>query len=215
MQILLVGANGRMGRKMQEVLSEKKIEFLGIDKTDREKAEKYDYDIVIDFSSSESLYENLLLADKRRVPIIIATTNHNEQNMKLIQKFKKRVAIFMASNFSVLFNVLLKMLPALNNLMGNDIVVEEIHHKNKKDSPSGSCKEILRILKDADHDPTVVSLRVGDVVGEHCVTVYGANEMLKISHTATDRKVFCEGVLKACEFLADKHSGLFEMKDMV
>ena len=215
MRVLIIGSNGKMGKKMQSQLKKENIDFFGIDKENRLEAENYKCDVVVDFSTAECLKENLLLAEKKKVPIVIATTNHSADNLFEIEKSKKNIAIFMASNFSILFSVLLKMLKNLKILQENDIVVEEIHHKQKKDSPSGSCKEIIKVLEECGQNPIINSLRVGDVVGNHSVSIYGKNEILEISHRVFDRDVFCQGVVKACKFIIEKKSGLFNMNDLI
>lgn len=215
MKVLLIGCEGRMGRMMQQELKKEQIEYLGIDKQNRNDAENFDYNIVIDFSSADSLHQNLLLAAKKNAGIIIATTNHSEKNLQEIEEYKNKIAIFMESNFSEMFHVLLKMIENLKSLSRHDCYVQEIHHKHKKDVPSGSCKQILQRLSQIDIRPTVSCLRLGEVVGEHSVAIYANNEVLKLEHSALSRAVFCEGVIKACRFLEGKHSGIFCMGNLI
>lgn len=204
-----------MGRQMQELLSKNNIEYLGIDKDNRKDAENFDADVIVDFSSYLCLLENLKLAYSKKIPIVIATTNHNEENLKSIEKYKQEIPIFLTSNFSFMFYALLKIVKNLAILKDCDFILEETHHKHKKDSPSGSCKEILKILNQFNITPQVSCYRVGETIGNHAIKVFANNESLEISHNVTSREVFCEGALKACQFILNKKSGLYSMTDLL
>ena len=214
MKIFLIGLNGKMGQTVQAVLAKENIDFCGIDLNNRnEKCS--DCDVILDFSSALSLKENLLLAKENNLPIVIATTGHDESNLKLLQQMKEHIPIFLSSNFSILFNIFLKCLDNFANLGFCDFVVEESHHKHKKDSPSGSCKDILKKLDEQKINYTVHCNRVGDVIGEHKLRIFGENEILEISHTALSREVFARGALKACKYILNKPNGLYTMKNLI
>lgn len=215
MKVLLIGSNGKMGQKMQSLLSKFGHIFLGIDKGNRNDAKLFDADVAIDFSSSECLEENLLLAKEKHIPIVIATTNHSANNLQMIENYKNQIPIFLSANFSLMFQVLLEILDKLKPLSFCDFVVQDTHHKHKKDAPSGSCKEIIKKLEEIDVHPQISSFRVGEIVGIHDVKIFSENECLQISHQVFDREVFCQGALKAAEFLIDKKNGLFTMKDLI
>ncbi len=215
MNVLLIGANGKMGQKMQMLMRETGDNFVGIDKENRQDAKSFDADVVIDFSSANCLPENLVLAKQKNIPIVIATTNHDEKNLKLIEQYKHSIPIFMSSNFSFMFQVLLQMTELLKALDYCDFAVEDTHHKHKKDSPSGSCKQIIKKLEDIGICPQVCSFRVGEVVGIHNIQVFSENECLQIKHQAFDRKVFCEGALKAAKFVVKQKNGLYTMQDLI
>ncbi len=214
MKIILIGCKGRMGQEMSHLLSQRGVEFLGIDKDDRDKVAPFDADVIVDFSSYLCLKENLSLALERQIPIVIATTNHNEENMRQIDRAKEMIPIFMASNFSILFNLMLKMLKNIKKSENFDIFIQETHHKHKKDSPSGSCKDILKIL--GNYENVVVDCRrAGEIVGQHKVQIINGNESLTICHDALNRQTFCEGALQACWFILTKKNGLYGMDDML
>lgn len=84
MKVLLIGHLGRMGKMMAKKLEDEGISYLGIDKDSRHRAEGYAADVIVDFSSSQCLCENLDLAQKNNIPIVIATTNHSPQNIEKI-----------------------------------------------------------------------------------------------------------------------------------
>lgn len=211
MKILIVGCDGRMGRQMSEFLQKRGVEIVGIDVQNREVKEPVD--VILDFSSPVCLEDNLQLAKRLNVAIVIGTTGHTERNLQAVMECANSIPIFLSSNFSLLFNFMLQIVGKLNQLADCDFVVTEIHHKNKKDVPSGSCKEILSRLNDKNVE--VVCHRVGKVIGKHSVQVFAENEMLEICHEVENRDVFCEGAFLACKFVLKKHSGLFQMSDLL
>lgn len=204
-----------MGHKMCAILNRNGHELCGIDIDNREAGESFNADVIIDFSSSSCLKDNLDLAATKNVPIVIATTNHSSENLAMIESYSKLIPIFMASNFSLLFNVLLQLCSRLKPLKTCEFIVEETHHKHKKDSPSGSCKELLKVLKENNIEPQVSVYRVGEVIGRHAVKIYNGYESLEIMHDVSDREVFCEGALKACKFIIHKSKGLYTMNDLL
>lgn len=214
MKVLLIGSEGRMGQSMKLFLKQQGCVFYGIDKNNRE-IDNFNFDVIVDFSSAEALEENLTLALSHKVPIVIATTNHTKHNYELIKKYKQGIPIFMSSNFSILFNVMLKMINSLKVVKDFQFVVTEKHHKTKKDKPSGSAKQIIKNLNLIKVKPKVYCHRVGDVVGEHSIFVYGENEYLSLSHTAISRQVFCGGAYMACEYILNKPNGLYNMENLL
>lgn len=215
MKILVIGSKGRMGKLMCEVGGNCGHEVLGIDQGDREKAIGFIPDVIVDFSSWQALKENLELAKKKSAPIIVATTGHSDENVGLIKKYSKQIAVFVGSNLSILFNILLKIANNIKIPSNSDVILEETHHKNKKDSPSGSAKELLSVLSYDKERVKVISNRVGEVVGVHKLDIYLGQERLEITHTAENRKVFCEGAIRVCEFLVGKKPGLYTMQDLL
>ena len=212
MKILLVGSKGRMGKEMSKLLKEQNIQFAGIDIGDTVSA-NFCPNVILDFSSSSALEQNLKLAQKYKCPLVIATTNHSKENMQKLTQHSKSLPVFMSANFSVLFNVMLKI---TKNLGKNfEYVLTETHHKAKKDTPSGSAKMLIKNLQKNKIKPKVVCNRVSNIVGEHELKIYAQNESLVICHTALSRQVFCNGAILACKFILAKSSGLFGMEDII
>lgn len=215
MKIILVGANGKMGQNMQNYLLEMNENFVGIDKQNLQQLKNESGDVVLDFSSSDALTQNLDFAVNSNLPIVIATTGHSKQNLKKIKDASKIIPIFMSSNFSTLFNIMNRMLKNLKGCVGQDYVIEEVHHKTKIDSPSGSAKQLISTLNNQHIEPQIVCLRLKKVVGEHKVTIMDDYESLTLHHNAISRKVFCVGAYNACKFLLDKKCGLYNMEDLI
>lgn len=200
---------------MVSFLTEKDHEFFGIDKDNREQAENFLCDVILDFSSSACLKENLLLAERKKCSIVIGTTGHDDSNLRLINDTAQKLPVVLSSNFSLMFNIMLELIGLLKPLNACDFTIEEIHHRHKKDKPSGSCKMLVNELSKISIIPQVNCFRAGEIVGRHSLSIFGGNENMTISHEATSRKVFCEGALIACEFVLEKGAGLYTMHDVI
>ena len=211
MKILLIGSNGRMGKEMQVFLNGIGAEFYGIDKDNRNNI-CYSPDVVLDFSSSDALVQNLELAKKLKIPMVIATTNHTKENIEKILAASKSMPVFMSANFSILFNLMKTLCKSIKGEF--ECLLTESHHKNKKDKPSGSAKVIIKQLNNNGIRPKVVCNRVSDIVGIHSLQVFSKCEELTISHTVYSMQVFCVGAYKACEYIVKKQKGFYGMEDL-
>ena len=215
MKIILIGSQGKMGKEMQNFLTQKDISFVAIDKENLSDLNSAMGDVVLDFSSASALSQNLNFARSKNLPLVIATTKHTKENLAKIKKQSKTLPIFMSSNFSIMFNLLNRMVKHLRCWQNQDVVLEEVHHKTKKDIPSGSAKMLMSTLKKNNVTPKVVALRVGNVVGVHKVSVYGDYEILTITHNAESRQVFCSGAYNACKYILTKKCGLYDMENLI
>mgnify|MGYP003295613562 CR=1 FL=1 len=215
MRVLLIGANGRMGKEMQNYMTLKKIDFVGIDKFNTDTEKYVRFDVVVDFSSSEALEQNLNIALSHSSPIVVATTNHSKENEKLLKTYSKNIPILYSSNLSLGMNYFIKVIKQIKKLACYEFVLEETHHKNKKDKPSGTCKTLIKNLNKQGIKPQVFCLRVGNVFGIHTLKVFGENENLTITHNVLSRQVFCEGAICACKFLLNKKKGLYSMENVI
>ena len=215
MKILLIGANGKMGRETSAYFDQNNIEYEKVDVNNRRKVEYMNFDVILDFSSKDALLDNLRLAYMKKCPIVIATTGHDKKNYELIKSYSRYIPIFLSSNFSVLMAILNRCLKSVKKTDGMDTVVYEVHHKHKKDKPSGSAKMLIKTLNKNKIVPKVFALRIGDVVGEHSVTFYLKDEKLTISHSAYSRKVFSAGAYLACKFIQNRKIGLYTMEDII
>lgn len=215
MKILLIGGNGRMGKQMQSYMNQKGIEYLAVDKSNFNCAFDFDFDIAVDFSTAQALKQNLDIALKKHKPILIATTNHDSKNEHMLNCASKNIAIAVCPNLSVGIATICKMIEQLKPVANYDFIVNEIHHKNKKDSPSGTAKHLVEILQQIEIYPTVSAVRAGNIVGTHSITAYGTNEVLEIKHTALSRDCFCDGAILVCKQLIKKPAGIYYIKDLL
>ena len=246
MNILLSGASGAMG---SEVIKEAEKQNLNIvagfdrDTTDNGLFPIYDstkdikenIDVIVDFSVPVATMEMLEFAKEKHIPIVIATTGLNEEELKKIEDYSKELPIFKSSNMSFDINLMIDIVTKVADaLKSSDIEIIETHHNRKIDSPSGTAimiaDEINKVFegkktytfdrmqkreKRSKDEIGFSSIRGGNIAGKHTVAFFGENETLEITHTAYSRTVFAEGALKAAEFIIGKPNGLYDMKSLL
>jgi 4-hydroxy-tetrahydrodipicolinate reductase len=193
-------------------------------------------DVVIDFSladATELLLESAINYEPK--PLVIGTTGLTPHQKELISQASKSMPLLYATNMSLgiaLLNQLVEI--ASKNLRDFDIEIVEMHHKHKKDAPSGTAitlgesvakgrnlnlDEVITtgrngIIGERKKDEiSIMALRGGDIVGRHTVGFYNNGEFLEFNHTATSRDTFAKGALKAGEWLISQNNGLYEIKD--
>ncbi len=194
--------------------------------------------VVIDFTEPKATLELIKAAVHNKNPMVIGTTGFKEEQQKELEEASQALPMFWAPNMSVGINVLLQILPKLAQYLGPDYDLElsEIHHKHKKDAPSGTAIKLAQVLKETrgwtDDDPLrycrqgiigerkqkeigVQTLRGGDVIGEHTVYFLGPNERIDVTHRAHSRETFVQGALRAAKWIGQKKPGkLYSMVDL-
>jgi 4-hydroxy-tetrahydrodipicolinate reductase len=195
-------------------------------------------DVVIDFSEPAGTLGILPEVARTRKAIVIGTTGFSKKETDRIRDFAKQIPCVLSPNMSVGVNLVFKILADAARVTGDDYDVEivEMHHRFKKDAPSGTAMAMARIVADAlkrDLDEVGVysregvigerrkkeigiqSLRAGDVVGEHTVIFAGAGERIEITHRATSRDNFARGALVAARWIVGRPPGLYDMQDVL
>ena len=191
-------------------------------------------DVIIDFSSPKALDAILEFALKNNTPAVLCATGYSDEDINKINEASKNVALFRSGNMSLGVNILLDVVTKVAKaLYGFDVEIIEKHHNNKVDAPSGTALMLADAVKQADpnkyytygregivgkrdkNEIGIHALRGGNIVGEHQVIFAGTDETVTISHQATDRAVFAIGAVKAAEYMADKKTGLYNMKDVL
>ena len=192
-------------------------------------------DAVIDFSlpnACENLLETAINIPK---PLIIGTTGLNTYQQKLLKEASKVMPILYATNMSLGVALLNKLVyQASAALEGFDIEIVEMHHKHKKDAPSGTAltlsesaaagrnldiKKVRISGRDGNigertkDEIAVIALRGGDIVGRHTVGFYNDGEFIELNHTATSRNTFSKGAIRAAGWLVNKEAGLYSISD--
>jgi 4-hydroxy-tetrahydrodipicolinate reductase len=221
-RVLLVGAAGRMGKTIVDLAQrESGVEVVAqCDLGDTIEPAMKNCDVVIDFSSAEAIEEICRVALEHRQPLVIGTTAHSPAQRGLIEEAARSLPIVFASNFSVGVNALFWLTRRTAEILGSefDLEIVEMHHRTKKDAPSGTAKTLAQILKEArklDGEVAIQSIREGDVVGEHTVIFAGAGERLELTHRASSRETFAKGALNAARWVIDKPAGLYSMQDVL
>ena len=195
--------------------------------------------VIIDFTAPAHSIATAKLAVKHGAAQVIGTTGFSEQELADLQACAQKTPIFWSPNMSVGVNVLLKILPELVRLLGEnyDMEMMEIHHNKKKDSPSGTALRLAEcMVKARDWDLRDVAcyhreglvgerpqkemgmqtLRGGDVVGVHTAYFFGPGERIEVTHQAHSRENFAQGAIRAAKWIADQKAGkLYSMEDML
>jgi len=219
-RVLLIGAAGRMGQTVLNLAqNDRQIEIPAqCDLGDSIEPAMKDCDVAIDFSQADSIDEICRAASRHGKPLVVGTTGHSQHQRKTIETTAHSVPIVLASNFSVGVNVLFWLTQKAAELLGADFNPEivEMHHKMKKDAPSGTAKTLAAILKAARNtEIPIQSIREGDVVGEHTVIFKGPGESLELTHRAANREIFAGGALRAAKWIVDKPPGLYSMQNVL
>ncbi len=244
------GASGRVGKLLLENLKEtpdmsvssvyvrKELDF-SIDPsvliTTDMKSFLTACDVVIDFSLPDACEMLLEAAIATPKPLVIGTTGLNVHQLNLLKDASQKMPVLYATNMSLgvaLLNNLVEQAAAA--LKDFDIEIVEMHHKHKKDAPSGTALTLgehaargrgvaLDKVRVSGRDGNigertkdeiaVMALRGGDIVGRHTVGFYNDGEFIELNHTATSRSTFSKGAIRAASWLADKETGLYSISD--
>lgn len=219
LRIALVGAAGRMG---SEII--KAAESEGCEVTvemnagaDWKKIKPDSFDVAVDFSSPEGMTSAVDYCVKHKKPIVSGVTGLNKQHWAALQTASKKIPLLYSANMSLgiaAFNAMIQQTKMIENW---DFQIEEVHHNQKKDRPSGTAlllqKTLNATLKRENPEPQ--SLRGGGVPGIHTLWAMGPEETLTIQHTAFSRGVFARGALQAARWLFDKgKAGLYDLSHL-
>ncbi len=212
MKVSLVGAKGKMGG---EILGALKKRRAGICEAFTGKVSSVD--IVIDFSSPDGMSEALRWSVKNGVPFLSGTTGLSDKQNRELMLAAKKIPIFWASNFSMGIALVTEMLKVFSEQYDYDFQIEELHHRNKKDKPSGTAKslqaELKKIVKKELPEP--LSIRGGEIFGIHKIWAMRSTESICIEHSALNRSVFAEGALQAASWLLSQKPGFYTMRDFL
>jgi dihydrodipicolinate reductase len=220
-KICVSGSKGKMGSRIIELSKDDaELELAGsFDIGDEAEASVAASDCLIEFTSPEATMEHLMLCEKLGKAMVIGTTGLADAEREKVQSAARKIPVVFSPNMSVGVNLLFKMVADAAKVLGTEYHVEvvEAHHTEKKDSPSGTAKEIARIVKElkGDGDVPIESIREGEIVGEHTITFDSDVDTIEITHSAKTRDIFAKGALKAAKWLAGKSNGLYTMKDVL
>ena len=250
--LAITGCMGRMGQQLiksskkninfklvaltENVLINKKINGIQLE-LNSEKAFKKT-DIIIDFTVPSCTLEILKIAKRLKKKVVIGTTGFNKNQEDLIKKYSKKIPILKAGNMSLGINLLVYLTEIASSSLGKNFLskVFEIHHKHKKDYPSGTAlmigkgiaygkkKNFLSLYgknflnkKTFPYSKKINfnSIRKGKIIGEHEVKFSSGKEIITLNHEAFDRALYSEGALTAAKWLINKKPGLYSMRDLM
>ncbi|MDO8536576.1 MAG: 4-hydroxy-tetrahydrodipicolinate reductase [Candidatus Omnitrophota bacterium] len=222
LKICVSGSEGKMGSRIIDLAKEDpELEVAaGFDAKDNAELGIAACECLIDFTTPAATMEHLVLCEKLKKPIVIGTTGLSDEERAKIKEASNHIPVVISPNMSVGVNLLFKLAEEASKVLGEEYEVNivEAHHAEKKDAPSGTAKEIAKIVKSVKGDDVEIpidSVREGEIVGEHTVTFESDVDLLEITHSAKTRDIFAKGALKAAKFIAGKKSGLFTMKDVL
>jgi 4-hydroxy-tetrahydrodipicolinate reductase len=219
MKICIGGCKGKMGSRVAELArDEADMEVAGsFDIGDDAEAQVGGADCLIEFTAPGATMEHLALCEKLGKAIVIGTTGLSEADRERVAAASRKIPVLMSPNMSIGVNVLFRLAADAAKALGSQYHVEivEAHHSEKKDAPSGTAKEIARIVRAErpDAEVPIESVREGDIVGEHTVTFESDVDAIELTHSAKTRDIFAKGALRAARFLHGKGAGLYTMKD--
>ncbi len=262
-KIAMAGAAGRMGKIILQLASQDKAfkivgalersghpasgqdigallggKPFGVKVTNDPEAVLKQADVLIDFSHFSAVSDHLKAAVRNRTACVIGITGLPSAVLKEVCAASKKIPVIQSPNMSVGVNLLFKLADLAGRVLDEsyDLEISEIHHRMKKDAPSGTALKLLEILAQArgcDPEKDVVygregetgarakgkigvfALRGGDVVGEHTVSFFGDGERVELVHKASSREAFARGALLAAKFLAKKKQGLYHMQQVL
>ena len=221
-KICVSGSIGKMGLRILE-LAKEDPDFHVCESFDaiEENPEQFieAAECLIEFTTPQATIEHLALCEKHKKAMVIGTTGLSDAEQEKINAASLKIPIVFSPNMSIGVNLLFKMAGDAAKVLGPEygIQIVEAHHIHKKDSPSGTAKEIARIIKDAKGDVKIPieSVREGETVGEHTVTFESNVDLIEITHSAKTRDIFVKGALQATKFIIGKKNGLYTMKDVL
>ncbi len=194
--------------------------------------------VIIDFSIPKCTFEVLKIASKLKKRVVIGTTGFTKVEEKLIKKYSKKIPILKAGNMSLGINLLMYLTEITSASLGKNYLskVFEVHHKHKKDHPSGTAlmlgkgiaigknKDFYKIegkkylnKKDFPYGEKINfnSIRRGEIIGEHKVSFSSGKEIITLNHEAFDRTLYSEGAIMAAKWLISKKPGLYSMRNLL
>jgi len=239
-KIIITGSKGRMGQALLRCAAAiPELEVVGqIDQGDDLGALITEADAVIDFSSHAATAGVAGLCAQHQKALVIGTTGHNDTETFEIRKFVETIPMVWASNYSTGVNTLFWLTHKAAEILGPafDLEVVEMHHRLKKDAPSGTATTLLEILagvrklqlqealrhgrhgivgERTSSEIGIHAIRGGDVVGDHTVIFANTGERVELTHKASSRDTFANGALRAAQWLVTQKPGLYDMQDVL
>ncbi|NPB07418.1 MAG: 4-hydroxy-tetrahydrodipicolinate reductase [Aquificae bacterium] len=260
-RVVVCGALGRMGRRIIDIaLKDKEVEVVGgvehpdcIPSLDLGEALGKEElrgkpltsrleellpltDVVIEFSGNPTAaVGHTRLATLEKKAVVIGTTGFTEEELREIRECSSEAPVLFSPNMSLGVNLLFRLVELAAKVLKErdfDIEIMEIHHRFKKDAPSGTAVKLFQIISEltgrkkavygrqgeaprSEEEVGVMALRGGDVIGDHTVFFLGFGERLELTHRATSRDTFAKGAVEAAKWIKDRDPGFYSMFDVL
>ena len=250
--LAITGCMGRMGQQLIKsskadknikltTLTENRLikkKILGIKVNLNDDKAFRNVDLIIDFTVPECTFEVLKIASKLKKRLVIGTTGFTQKEENLIKKFSKKIPILKAGNMSLGVNLLMYLTEITSKSLNDNYLskIFEVHHKHKKDYPSGTALMLGKGIADGKgknlynligkkflnkksfpygRKINFNSIRKGEIIGEHEVKFSSGKEIITLNHEAFDRALYADGALTAGKWLMNKKPGLYSMRDLL
>ena len=250
--LTITGCMGRMGQQLIKSANKDKAvkissltenylvnkKFIGVKPQKNSEIAFKNANVIVDFTVPKCTLEVLKIAAKLKKRVVIGTTGFTKKEEDLIKKYSKKIPILKAGNMSLGINLLVYLTEIASSSLGKNFLskVFEIHHKHKKDYPSGTAlmigkgiaygkkKNFLSLFgkkflnkKTFPYSKKINfnSIRKGEIIGEHEVKFSSGKEIITLNHEAFDRTLYSEGALSAAKWLIKKKPGLYSMRDLL
>jgi 4-hydroxy-tetrahydrodipicolinate reductase len=195
-------------------------------------------DVIIDFTVPKCTFEILKIASRLKKRVVIGTTGFTQKEEEIIKKYSKKIPILKAGNMSLGVNLLMYLTEITSGSLGENYLskVFEIHHRHKKDYPSGTALMLGKGIADGKNKKlynllgkkflnkksfpygkkiNFNSIRRGEIIGKHEVAFSSGKEVITLNHEAFDRALYSEGALAAAKWLTNKKAGIYSMRDLL
>ena len=250
--LAITGCMGRMGQQLIKssksnnnfrlvTLTENRIinkKFNGIKPEANTHKAFEKTDVIVDFTVPKCTMEILKIASKLKKKVVIGTTGFSSKEEKIIKNYSKKIPILKAGNMSLGVNLLMYLAEIASKSLNDNYLskIYEIHHKYKKDYPSGTALMLGKGIADGKNKDlynlmgkkflnkknfpygkkiNFNSIRKGEIIGEHEVMFSSGKETISLNHEASDRTLYSDGALTAAKWLMQKKSGLYSMRDLL
>ena len=238
MKAVLCGANGAMGKLIDNILGDEIVGRVSIDgennvpKTFAELG-KMDADVGIDFSHHTAVSDVLAYAKEIGAAAVIGTTGHTPEEKAMITAASEEIPVFFSGNMSLGIAVLCRLAKqAAAAFPDADIEIVEVHHTRKVDAPSGTALMLFNAIKEVRPEAVancgragegkrtkeeigISALRLGNVVGIHEIHIHTANQSLTLKHESGSRAMLADGACDAARFMVGKNAGFYNMESML
>ena len=238
MKVILCGANGAMGKLIDDLFGEEIVGRVSLDGENGvprtfDELGSVDADMIIDFSHHTAINDVVAYAKTRSLALVVGTTGHTAEEKALIADAAETLPVFFSGNMSLGIAVLCRLSrEAAKWFPDADIEIVEVHHNRKVDAPSGTAHMLFNAIaqvrpeavencgragegKRTKNEIGVSSLRMGNVVGIHEVHICTGNQTLTLRHEAGNRGMLAEGAVEAARFLLGKPKGFYNMDDLL
>ena len=238
--LIITGSKGRMGQALVSCAARNaNLKITGqVDSDGDLRTVIADGDVVIDFSFHSATAGIAELCAKHKKALVVGTTGHTDKEKTKIKSFKSKIPIVFSANYSTGVNTLFWLTRRAAEILGPgfDLEIIEMHHRMKKDAPSGTAATLAEILASVrkeqlaeiirhgrdgivgERTSTEIGMhavRGGDVVGDHTVIFAANGERLELTHKASSRDTFANGALRAAQWVAKQKPGLYDMQDVL